>query len=397
MRSHYPKLAVASCLLSLFLGAVMVAVSSGWFADSASYQRLAVNVLRGHGYSQADVPPFHPDLARAPGYPALLTAIYALAGPGNQLAVRLLQIVLNASLPFFVFAVARRWLREGRAPALAGLLVALYLPLTYWSSAVLSDGLAVWLLAAAVWTWSKGSPAQENTGVRAAAWCLLAGMLTGLAALTRPVLLLLGPCLALTGVRARKWAVLVMIGGWLIAVAPWTIRNYLVADSFIPVSLGSGYNLWLGNAEAIGITEIRRAEFTLCVRGLQKSSPPSQAVAADRAFFQTGIGLLCQHPWPILQAWAVRSFTIWMAKPMDRPLLRALGIAGGAILLLLAGVGAYRRPQALLPALLVVGYVSLCHAPFHSVARMALPAGPWLLVMAAVGMLSWRRSRAEAS
>ena len=59
--------------------------------DEQHYVALARNILDGHGFASA---PGQPTSIRPPLYPALVAAIFAVAGESNYQAVRLVQFVL---------------------------------------------------------------------------------------------------------------------------------------------------------------------------------------------------------------------------------------------------------------------------------------------------------------
>src|SRR5260370_4987065 len=72
-------------LLGLVLRLLPVVTNWHWPAlfqvatDSFQYQQIATNLLKGHGYSSSDGPPFEADVYRPPGYPAFLYAVYTFA------------------------------------------------------------------------------------------------------------------------------------------------------------------------------------------------------------------------------------------------------------------------------------------------------------------------------
>src|SRR6185369_14940760 len=93
--------------------------------DGRFYSQIARNVLEQHVYSHEEQPPFTPTLIRLPGYPFFLAAIYAVAGHGNNTAVRVVEAIVDTFTCFLVALVAFQWTedpdRKWRAayPALA--------------------------------------------------------------------------------------------------------------------------------------------------------------------------------------------------------------------------------------------------------------------------------------
>jgi hypothetical protein len=87
---------------------------------------------------------------------------------------------------------------------------------------------------------------------------LAAGVALGLAVWLRPNLLLLGPTVAVAvgllarpGVRRGTMAAAVAAGA-VAAIAPITIRNFVLYRAFVPVSINLGVVLWEGIGEASG-------------------------------------------------------------------------------------------------------------------------------------------------
>jgi len=179
-------------------------------------------------------------------YPPVYTYFIALVSraTGSLQAVLWLQAVLGALL---VPAVGRAGtLAFGRR---AGLLAAaftacypelLWYPAHYWSETVYL--LLLW------WAIERSLAADAARSARIAA---AAGVLWGLATLTRELSLYLLPLVALWLARDRlrpslgRAAVLVLAAA--LTIAPWTLRNALAFHAFIPVSTMGGLNLWQGN------------------------------------------------------------------------------------------------------------------------------------------------------
>jgi len=99
------------------------------------------------------------------------------------------------------------------------------------------------------------------------------GLWLGLLALLNPALTVTYPLLVLwplhrTGnmrLRVVFRAVIFCVGGWLIAIAPWTMRNYVQFDTFMYVRSGLGLEFWLGvcpEADAFG-AEVYNAQYPL--------------------------------------------------------------------------------------------------------------------------------------
>ncbi|HUG41327.1 MAG TPA: glycosyltransferase family 39 protein [Longimicrobiales bacterium] len=179
-----------------------------------------------------------------PGLPAMLAAVYLLFGHSYP-AARLVQALTGGLLAIAVAATGEE-LFDRRTGMLAGVGVAFYPPLVYLAGVFYAEHLAAVLLAATVWSLVHG----ERRG--SPRFLALAGFLGGLLALTRPVYMVFIPVAALhAGLRAAPRRALrngaLVLGIAALTIAPWTIRNAVVFDRFLPVATGFGEHLWRGN------------------------------------------------------------------------------------------------------------------------------------------------------
>jgi 4-amino-4-deoxy-L-arabinose transferase-like glycosyltransferase len=177
-----------------------------------------------------------PSAFRPPGYPALLAGVYAVSTPltdDRWTAGRLAQVALGVlQVALIGLLGARLW---GRRAGLAALAVsALAPPLIVVGGSLTSDLLFATLVLGAV----LAAPAPGRDTLR---WTALAGVLVGLAALTRPYGLVLMAPLAIAAWRvARAPGALVLVGAALLVVAPWTVRNAVQMSAVVPISTHTG-------------------------------------------------------------------------------------------------------------------------------------------------------------
>src|SRR5215211_4223795 len=234
--------------------------------DPIDFDRHARSIVVNHGYPGAVHPRGGPSALRPPGYPLALAAAYLLRGgaaapeptdvafaPGHQppraqvTAGRLEQALIGTLMVVLTGLVALQlW---GRRVALAALAIgAVYLPLIAVGLTLLSDPLFVVLMLAAVSAALRSRDQERPAAGRR--WAAVAGALAGLAWLTRSnggaLLLPLGLLVwtARPRLRLRSLAApAVMVAAALLVIAPWTIRNAIVLDAFVPVSDNAGYTL----------------------------------------------------------------------------------------------------------------------------------------------------------
>ncbi|GAC1316416.1 MAG: hypothetical protein NVSMB25_02100 [Thermoleophilaceae bacterium] len=186
-----------------------------------------------------------PTAYRPPGYPyalALAEKLGQLLGAGPIAVARVFQALLGTLIVALIGLLA--WRIWGRRIALIAMtLAAVEVPLILLSGTITSESLFVALeLGALVAVLSGASGGQRRR------WLLIAGVLTGLAALTRANgLVLLVPVAVLAWQRSRnshRLIASVAVGAAALAcVGVWTVRNAEVLGKFVPISTESGGTL----------------------------------------------------------------------------------------------------------------------------------------------------------
>lgn len=201
-----------------------------------------------------------------PGYPVFLGGVQWIADAVGQsdrlpLFAGVVQALLGGvAAGATAVAAARLWdgrpepssspspARRRRLVLVAGLIVALWPNLVLYSAVLLSESLFVALFAVFVAAvLSLGDLGRPRPGV-----VVLAAASFGAATLVRPQVLISLPFLALAWWLARVGWRRVLVGSGVLAVGaaafvvPWTIRNAVVMDQFVPISTNGGDNLCIG-------------------------------------------------------------------------------------------------------------------------------------------------------
>jgi len=248
MKNPLPTAAWLILLLALLLrvGYMVATPDYKLVHDALDYDKAAVSIASGDGwpYSRA---PGRETAFRPPAYPVLLAGVYKVTGVrhGTEhdrvVPARIIGIIIGTLIVAMIFIVARQlW---GRRVALLAMLGgAIYIPLILVGASVMSEPLFALLLLGAL-----AAAIQHRRSTHRWRWVVVSGVLAGLTCLTRAnaLVLLLPLGLAVWTVRPR-WSVrafaapalLVILA--LVTVSPWTIRNAIVFDRFIPVSTQLG-------------------------------------------------------------------------------------------------------------------------------------------------------------
>lgn len=311
-----------------------------------------------------------------PGYSYLVAAVHLMTGE-SLAGVILANFVALAVATLLVYSVARLLTTPMAAyVALAWLLLLEQLDFVrYYTVTLLSENLFLLLVAATVYLLIRY--------VAGGGWrrLIAAGLCGGLAAATRPTMMLYLPVamvlLALAGWRAAGWrraatGAVVLAVAWMAAVSPFTLRNYLVSGTPVLITSGQGgtfilYNLPSGTAED-------KAKYTKSFDGSNLSG------------IRTLAWIFWDHPSEMLRWWGLKvafSFGMvhWIEGIAPHPELVLTSLAYFAALLTLPSARA-------LPAWLVHAFIAthlatlLLSVPWNYGYRMLLAMFLWMPIFA---------------
>ena len=369
---------------------------------------------------------------RPPGYPYFLAAIYALAGP-LPLWPRLVQMVLGMINCVLIYLVGKN-LFGSAVGLIAAALVSVYWVLIYFEGELLAPVLLIFLalvLIRVLILWI-----DKLTYPRAVA----GGLLLGLFALVRPNIILFVPVLlAWTWWMGRRHdhrsalgkALLGFLPGMIIIIVPVTVRNYIVADDFVPITSNMGINFYIGNNEMTDCVspifpELSQLtgnsgwtcfDYPQIVRGIETKLATEMKHSQVSAYFsRKAIHYIRQHPLKFLDLTAKKTLLFWGPAEIANnkeiyyekkysktlgympgfPAVLSLSIVG--ILSLFAGLRQH-RPTAQWPSaptrrqasaavliLLFIATYFVSFLPFFVSARFRVPIIPLLLLFAAYGV-----------
>ena len=279
--------------------------------DTSDYDEIALNILSGEGFvARENWHGFELRSWRPPLYPIFLATIYAVFGH-DHLPVMLVQALLGAGAVLLLYLLSGR-LHPPSALA-TGIIGSLYGPIIDGVNTVMSETVFTFLVLLSIhlcvrYVAGRAEPherEQRSVQVRERWGWFATGVTIGLAALTRPAGLALWPVALLLPLWERNSgrAAVVQWRGWLLlslgalmCLAPWTVRNYQVHDSFVAISTQAGFIFARSNtAEPAWRQErgwgIERRVFERL---------PSE-IERDRHWFRAGFEFIQAHP-----AWYLR-------------------------------------------------------------------------------------------
>jgi hypothetical protein len=249
--------------------------------DGRMYARLAHNLLEHGIYSVDEKPPYSATYDRVPGYPLFLAVVYKLFGDGNNLAVRVVQALIDALTCVGAGLVAALWsprewddARRRRAGLWAlGLaavcsFVAIYVTTILTETLAMALGMAVLIAATCAFAAADAERVERGDSRPALALWALTGLAGGAMTLVRPesglYVAAVGITLACTSAPVGRWrdwarhtirAGLALAVGFAAVLTPWAARNAAQFGVFEPLNprsvsmpgefVAEGYAAWM--------------------------------------------------------------------------------------------------------------------------------------------------------
>jgi 4-amino-4-deoxy-L-arabinose transferase-like glycosyltransferase len=420
-RRRYAVAAVVALALILRLAVVFATPHFSPLEDSAAYDTSAVSLVT-HGTFAPSLETLHPGASAyyPPLFPMVLAGVYELSGTGTHArweAGRVTEAILGAVAVWLLALIGAR-LFGRRVGLAAGGIAAVYPPLVLVGSSLLSESLFIPLVLGAVLA------ALTYRDDRRLRWVLLAGILTGLAALTRGngvFVAIPAACLVWVARPRRTWrsvaAPALLILTTIAVLVPWTIRNTEVFHRFVPISTDLGFTLaGTFNATAQGPTNAFPAMWEMPqahIQQLYAEHPGSTEASVDGTLTSEALDYIREHPASVLRTWywqTVRLLDLTPGverfyAPYERyPLWLAILSVYTFWTLALAGVAALAmRPARRLicsapPALWGVPLaLYLSTVLLLGLTRGRVPLDPFLILVVAVGAVAaYDRRRAAA-
>jgi len=381
-------------------------------SDMLGYDRAALALLHQQPLAVHTVERylFHPlgsDTYHPPGFYYFLAGVY-LAFGHSYLAVRIVQAFLGVLTCLFVYLLGRDLF--GRYAGLfASAFAALYPPLVFYCAVLLTETLSTCLLAGATWLLLRSSrtPVHHQAGT-----LLAAGLLFGMAGLTRSVLLIALPA----GLAWRLW----IDGSWtrvretitiavalclpvLAVIAPIAWRNYQLHGELVPISTNGGVNFFLGHGGSPAWKNEIRGVPSDYHEGDPLVGISGRSAAEEEAYFYAlGWQYIRTHPLSLVRDLGdkLRSMywdsDYWPATETQADLLRRVDrVAWQVLALPLALLSPLlltqsSRRAALLPALLLASSLVI-PGVFWAQTRFRVPFLPFAIVLAAAAALRLAR------
>lgn len=393
-------LAIVALALVLRVAFVLSLPDERMFGDADDYWFCSENLVQGNGFSLqpydgrwAHVPPF---------YPLFLAGLKAI-GISSLLGLRLAQVLL-AVVPIPLFYYLGRSVLPVKVVIVGALLYAISPHMVYWPGMISTEILAIVLFTVSYLAFAHGIEKDRDS------WLALSTVLLGTAVLTRSVFVLVFP-IFLLGIYLRGAHRLRRIAGLstllLLILLPWTIRNYVLFDHLVPVTIGNGrmqvYRMIGFSEDYRDVMDRNQAAFELHHERYMHPATPAEEYDADRELLRIASEMRWAHPATTARLWGYNLLRFWspgvtlFAERLE-PAKFFPSLLFGGLLFPFAAVGLRELARRNRNLFIVTGLILLYFTALHSLLigilryRMVLDAILYLLaVLGAVRLLDRMR------
>jgi len=393
--------------IGVFLGFNSPPDKAACGADTIEFEHMAWSAAQGKGfvaYEKNGLTAF-----RAPGYPMMLAVLYRLFGRAyfvNRIALSL----VGTAACWLVYLLSVR-LGLSKWTALLTAFITAVLPLQfYYCGHFMSEPVAACLNVASALllaiTFSGDTAGKERrTSGRQYVLLFAAGLVCGASALIRAAALLVPIALAGLLLVSRRvplhksvlWSV-IFLGGTILAVAPWTVRNKIVFDRFSLIATNGGSTFWGANNRIVASpgrawggwisTNFDRE------RKEREVWPLPNEVDRDRKEWRIGLEFLAKHPGRIPSLLTGKFYRLIFAPPSSANRVYVYIVTLGQLFLLPASVlgivlavtnGCFRK--TLIPVNAQLLALIATTAIFYGSERFRASYEPFLAIYAAFGVV----------
>ncbi len=378
--------------------------------DEQHYDEIARNLAQSGAFADA----YGLTSIRPPLFPFLVAACYVLFGAQGLLGVRIGQAVLGVCTAFVTFKIGCR-VHSRRLGLISAAIVCFYPSLVAQSNLILTETLFTFLLTAFLYLSLRFTehPTYAMAG--------FVGVTLGLAALTRSIMFMSIPlfaCYFLLSLaeswRRRMLFTFVFTLAAVAMIAPWSIRNTLLEQTFIPVDSMGGRNFMMGNYrytpmyrawDAVSITGPK--SWIAEVQATREGQPPLTQGQLDKYAAQLGMKFVLENPGLTLCRDLIKFLDFW---GLEREIISGLGqgywvelspftlaLCAGMILsayvcLLYSAIfgsvlKGFETKATVICALIVV-HITFLHSIVFGHSRYHLPLIPILALYASLGVFS---------
>ena len=352
-------------------------------SDAQHYDEIATNIVEGNGFmSQKRL-----TASREPIYPLFLASIYKLCGH-NYEAVHIIQSLISASLCVFIFFIAQT-IFDKKIAYLACICSIIYMPFIHyedWSGPgwLLTEVLFTFLLSVCVYL-SLLYEAKRTLITK-----IILGILLGVTVQTKGSLILFIPflilwifCLRDYLIKDKLKDIFLILTFFLLALTPWTLRNYFIFNDFVFVSTNGGHVFFASNHPLASGGWVREKS---AIEKEPNYKTRYTEVEISKAKFREAVHYLMTHSGRIPYLLFKKTIAHWSFFNENGSYNIYYGLA-----LLLGCLGIIFSLSHLNPGnillLFTLFWSTLLAMTFYGLPRFRIPCEPYLIIFASYGII----------
>jgi hypothetical protein len=361
--------------------------------DEQAYSSMAESIFNGTGWQDyAGRSSYLPPLL-----PIMLALSYQLFEVDHNSA-KVLMIILSSFVAPAIFIVSKILFDNKLSVSLmAATIVTFYPPSIYYSNMLLTENAASLFAPLILISYLLTSKTHSFWGT------IISGILWGLAALNRPVFLMLPIFLLISQIllqiisrsicwrwRFTNWAIGILV--MIITISPWTVHNYLVHDTFVPIHSASGYMMLICNGK-LNHPDIQKGLFYYKDKQYETVlNDTLNEIEKDEIAMEMALSEIREN-WPLLFKPVLnraKNFWTWRPDPYDSTFTRndlVMAIIWIPILFFFIFSLFNRKVQTSWPALAIVLYVFVTILPFWGSPRFRFPIDSLIIMYASFGFI----------
>jgi 4-amino-4-deoxy-L-arabinose transferase-like glycosyltransferase len=347
-------------------------------------------------------------IQRGPLYPGLIAWISRLIGGYHVVAIQVFQCLLFSSSVVIVHHIFLKTI--GKAARWAAWMTAIY-PIMFWYTAKLwVETLLTFLLACitiVLISWIKKPSIKLS---------LLCGLLNGLAALCKGIMLFFGLWLPLvifllglitkqaTKIEVQPKKLLanygIFVAGMLITTIPWTLRNYQLSGKIIPIHTGLGYNLYMGNGftryffdSPFSYNQLwTKTQLDINYIYTKEASTQNLAITQDQVLLRASLQEFSAHPGFFIQKFFIDLLLLsYLAADIPKSILTGIAQIPFFFLALLGMWKAIKQKSSSLWLLAPISGLLIPVIFIFAFARLAAPIMPYMIGLTVYRLQSYYR------
>lgn len=390
LKSNRDILLVVLVAFGLRASLVGLVHAGGYTGDEKEYISLATKLAEGKPFVDSN----GEWSTKAPLFAFAMSLVFRVFG-GGLLIPHLLNCLLGAIAVYSSFALSLKLFEQRFVALIAASFGALYPSFIIYSDILQTEALyVVFVLGAFLFV----ERMQTNDSFAEAA---MLGLMSALAALTRAVFFGFFPLLLVVVAwmnRARLKAVLpkliVAAAVWCAMLAPWTLRNYNIHGTFVPISSWGGISFLLGNNPYSNGTWSGKPGYRewFAKKANENGVDLQRSTEIERSALGKKLALdfVSSQPGEALKLAAKKFYMHWVypiTNSDENEKLQALCVAADIIIYTLCGIGliAVGVKRSLLPIGAAIMFFTALQVILHCESRYRLPIMPFVIMLAAVG------------